>query len=218
MNKYLNRYEAGKMLAEQLKGYAKQKNMLVLALPRGGVPVAYEIAKALSLPLDVFIVRKLGVPGHEELAMGALASGNVTVFNEDVINSLQISKERIQEVIEAEGQELRRRELAYRGDAPFPSLTGKTILLVDDGIATGATMRAALKALRQSHPASIVIAVPVAEISTCKKMATIADKIVCPLQPVYFNAVGAWYEDFAQTEDKEVYSLLTNFNVRANTP
>jgi len=208
MNKFVDRHEAGKILAEQLKQYAKSDNTIVLALPRGGVPVAYEIAKILSLPLDVFIVRKLGVPGHEELAMGAIATGGITVFNDEIVHSLNIPKYAIDQVIQSEKQELQRRDLIYRDNRPFPSLEGKTIILVDDGIATGATMRAAIKALQQQKPANIVIAVPVAAFSTCEEMAKLVDKIVCPLMPHEFYAVGVWYENFSQTSDEEVFELL----------
>lgn len=210
MDKYLDRREAGRVLADQLKAYANQKDVIVLALPRGGVPVAYEIAKALHAPLDVFIVRKLGVPGHEELAMGALATGGVTVFNEDILQELRIPQQAIDRVIKDEEQELKRREHTYRDDKPLPEIKDKTVILVDDGIATGATMRAAIKALRELKPKSIVIAVPVAEVTTCEKMGKIADKIVCPLRPTFFYAVGAWYDNFAQTTDEEVSELLRN--------
>ncbi|MHB1946713.1 MAG: phosphoribosyltransferase [Gammaproteobacteria bacterium] len=211
MDKYLDRTEAGKILAEHLKAYANRADAIVLALPRGGVPVAYEIAQALNLPLDVYIVRKLGVPGHEELAMGALAMGGVTVFNEDIVRDLSIPKAMIDKVIKKEQDELSRRELAYRDNLPFPKLANKTVILVDDGIATGATIRAAVMALRQLNPASIVIAVPVAEKSTCEKMEKIADKVVCPLRPSLFYAVGAWYDHFDQTEDEEVHQLLKKY-------
>lgn len=212
MNKFIDRHEAGKVLAEQLKQYAKKDDTLVLALPRGGVPVAYEIAKILSLPLDVFIVRKLGVPGHEELAMGAIATGGITVFNDEIVHGLNIPKYAIDQVIQSEKQELQRRDSTYRNNKPFPSLEGKTIILVDDGIATGATMRAAIKALRQQNPASIIIAVPVAAFSTCEEMAKLVDKIVCPLMPHEFYAVGSWYENFFQTSDEEVFDLLKKIN------
>jgi putative phosphoribosyl transferase len=208
MDKFTNRREAGKTLAELLKNYAHKKDVIVLALPRGGVPVAYEIANALSVPLDVFIVRKLGVPGHEELAMGAIATGGTIIFNQDIIHQLNLTKNQIDQVIHSEQQELKRRNLKYRDDKPFPDLAGKTIILVDDGIATGATMRAAIQALHQKKPASIIVAVPVAEISTCKEMTSLVDNIICPLRPASFFAVGAWYENFSQTEDEEVYELL----------
>lgn len=208
MEKYIDRYEAGIILAEHLKDYANQENVVVLALPRGGVPVAYEIAKALSIPLDIFIVRKLGVPGHEELAMGAIASGGTIVFNESLMNQLNIEQTFIDSVLAAEQKELVRRELLYRGNRPFPNLLGKTIILVDDGIATGSTMLAAIKALHKLKPASIVIAVPVAAHSTCEELKTLVDKIVCPLRPINFYAVGLWYESFPQTSDDEVIELL----------
>lgn len=206
--KYLNRTEAGKLLSQQLLEYAHRSDVLVLALPRGGVPVAFEVANALKAPLDVFIVRKLGVPGHEELALGALAMGGETVFNDEVIQSLHISKQAIQQVIEAETTELNRRERKYRGSCPFPVLTNKTIILVDDGIATGATIHAAIQALRKHKPLSIVVAVPVAEYDTCQKIAQWVDKMVCPNPTRHFYAVGQWYDDFSQTTDEEVYHLL----------
>lgn len=208
MEKFIGRCEAGKILANKLKIYANRSDVLLLALPRGGVPVAYEIAESLSIPLDVFIVRKLGVPGHEELAMGAIAIGGTVVFNEEIVHQLHISKAVIDQIIKLEQDELNRREIKYRGNRPFPKLTGKTIILVDDGIATGATMKAAIQALRQLKPASIIIAVPVAGIETCEEMEKIADKVICPLKPQYFYAVGQWYQDFSQTSDEEVYELL----------
>lgn len=206
--KYLNRVEAGQTLAAELKEYADREDVIVLALPRGGVPVAFEIAKALRVPLDVFIVRKLGVPGHSELAMGALAMGGVSVFNEDIISQLNIPKEAIDEVIEDENEELKRRVDVYRENHVFPPLKDQTIILVDDGIATGATMRAAIKALRKLAPAKIIVAVPVADKGMCEKMQPLTDKLVCPMRPTQFYAVGAWYEDFSQTEDDEVRDLL----------
>lgn len=208
MNKFMDRHEAGKILADQLKQYAKKDTTIVLALPRGGVPVAYEIARQLSLPLDIFIVRKLGVPGHEELAMGAIATGDITVFNDDILQHLNIPKSAIEQVIQFEKKELRRRDSTYRENKPFPSLEGKTIILVDDGIATGATMRVAIKALQQKNPASIVIAVPVAAFSTYEELSRLVDKIFCPLIPHELYAVGSWYENFSQTSDKEVFELL----------
>lgn len=208
MERYKNRKEAGQVLADNLKTYANHEDVIVLALPRGGVPVAYEVAKQLKVPLDVFIVRKLGVPGHEELAMGALATGEAIVFNEEIVESLKVSPKAIEQVIEQESQELKRRELAYRGNRPFPNLKDKTVILVDDGIATGASIRAAIVALRRFKPKEIIIAVPVAEINTCKAIAKIADKVICPLKPEHFYAVGAWYEYFDQTSDAEVKELL----------
>jgi len=208
MDKFTDRYEAGRILATYLNDFAYLKDVIVLALPRGGVPVAYEIASALSLPLDVFIVRKLGVPGHEEYAVGAIASGGTVFFNESMMRELNLEQGAIDRVLKTEQKELIRREHLYRGNRPFPDLSGKTIILVDDGIATGATMYAAIEALRQYNPASIIIAVPVAAYSTCQGMANLVDKIVCPLQPIEFHAVGLWYADFSQTSDKEVIELL----------
>jgi putative phosphoribosyl transferase len=208
MERYQNRYAAGKTLADLLKSYANRKDVLVLGLPRGGVPVAYEIAKSLYLPLDVFIVRKLGVPGHEELAMGALAMGDTKVFNKEIMASLDISKEAIDDVIHMERKELQRREIAYRGHKTFPIIKNKTIILVDDGVATGASIKVAIKALRQLEPAAIVLAIPVAEANICKKLTSMVEKFVCPMQPINFYAVGQWYEDFSQTTDEEVYALL----------
>ncbi len=208
MQKYADRQEAGRVLAEHLKHYANRQHTIVLGLPRGGVPVAYEIAKALFLPLDVFIVRKLGVPGHEELALGAMASGGVTVFNEEIIRDLHISKTKIDHVIENEKKEIERREIKYRGSRPFPDLSKKTIILIDDGIATGATMRAAIASLKAKDVARLVVAVPVAAGDTCQQLTPLVDEFVCPLRPENFYAVGAWYEDFAQTSDDEVAVLM----------
>ena len=208
MDRYLNRESAGKILAQELDVYAKNPNTIVLALPRGGVPVAYEIAKALQAPLDVFVVRKLGVPGHEELAMGAIAMGGISILNENIIRDLQISPEAIKRVSQAEQKELERRVQAYRGKLPFPELKNRIVILVDDGIATGATIRAAVAALKKIGPAKLIVAVPVAEKSMCEKLTLLADQLLCPLCPLYFNAVGAWYDDFGQTSDEEVCSLL----------
>lgn len=208
MDKYIDRFDAGKVLTRYLKKYTKQDDVIILALPRGGVPVAYEIATALSLPLDVFIVRKLGVPGHEELAIGAIASGGIVIFNEPLMRQLNLDNESINLVLRSEQKELERREHFYRGDRPPHDLQGKTIILVDDGMATGSTMRAAIKALHQYKPASIIIAVPVAAADTCDEMESLVDEIICPLKPVNFYAVGLWYEDFPQTSDNEVINLL----------
>ena len=208
MEKFIDRYQAGIVLAKYLKNFVHQKNNIILALPRGGVPVAYRIATALSLPFDVFLVRKLGVPGHEELAMGAIASGGTVIFDEYLINQLHLDKTSINTVLKAEEKELVRRAHLYRGDRPFPDLKGKNIILVDDGIATGSTMRAAIKALNKYKPASIIVAVPVAAYATCEEMAALVEHIVCPLKPVNFYAVGLWYEDFSQTSDDEVIALL----------
>lgn len=212
MDKFIDRQDAGVILAEYLKEYAHQPNVIVLALPRGGVPVAYEIAEALSVPLDVFIVRKLGVPGYEELAMGAVASGGTMILNERLINQLNLDQASIDAVIQSEQKELMRREQLYRGNRPFPDLSGKTIILVDDGIATGSTMQAAVKALRKCKPTSIMIVVPVAAYETCEEMAKLVDKIICPLKPHHFHAVGLWYENFSQTSDSEVIEWLEKAN------
>lgn len=208
MDKFIDRQEAGRVLAKHLKDYANLKNVIVLALPRGGVPIGYEIAQALSLPLDIFVVRKLGIPGHEELAMGAIASGDSLIFNHTLTKELNIDEGSIQAVVEAEQQELLRRERLYRGNRVFPTLTGQTIILVDDGIATGASMQVAIASLRKHHPAAIVVAVPVAASETCEKMEKIADRIVCPLRPINFYAVGVWYGHFPQVSDEEVLHLL----------
>lgn len=215
MERYINRQQAGQYLAQYLQSYARRKDVIVLALPRGGVPVGYEIAKELHVALDVFIVRKIGVPGHSELAMGAIAMGGAKVFNDEIISGLQISNEEIETVIQKEQQELKRREIAYRGDHTFPSVKDKVVILVDDGIATGATMRAAILALRQMHVAKLIVAVPVAAKDICSTLSMMegVDEFVCPLQPALFYAVGAWYDDFSQTEDEEVYSLLKNAKV-----
>lgn len=212
MDKFIDRKAAGISLAGLLKEYANLSNAIVLALPRGGVPVAYELAMALSIPLDVFIVRKLGVPGYEELAMGALAMGGSVIFNAPLINQLNIDQASIHAVLESEQKELERREHLYRGNRPFPELLGKTIILVDDGIATGSTMQAAVQALRKHKPNSIIIAVPVAALATCEEMAKLVDKIICPLKPINFHAVGLWYENFSQTSDSEVIELLEKAN------
>lgn len=208
MDKYLDRYHAGEVLAAELVKYANNENVIVLALPRGGVPVASVIAEKLKAPLDVFIVRKLGVPTHEELAFGAIASDGTTVFNQSVLDQIQLPQNLQNEVIAKEQEELKRRNLKYRGNKPFPDLENKIVILVDDGIATGATMRAALNAIRKSQPEKIIIAVPVSAKETIDEFRTITDEVVCPLTPTYFYAVGAWYETFEQTEDEEVFKLL----------
>jgi putative phosphoribosyl transferase len=208
MIRFKNRSEAGRFLAEQLSAYANRPDTLVLALPRGGVPVAYEVAKALGAPLDVFQVRKLGLPGHEELAMGAIATGGVRVRNPEVVEYLRIPDEVIDEVTARERQELERRERLYREGRPALSPRGRVVILVDDGLATGSTMLAAVLALRQQQPASIVVAVPVAAKQTCEELRTVADEVVCAVTPDPFYAVGLWYEDFSQTTDEEVRELL----------
>jgi putative phosphoribosyl transferase len=205
---FRDRTEAGQILAAELTPYTNRPDVLVLALPRGGVPVAYEVARALHAPLDVFLVRKLGVPGREELAMGAIASGGVRVVNEDVVRELEISEDAIAIVAAEERRELARREGAYRGGRPLLDVRGHTVILVDDGLATGSTMRAAIAALRKQRPARIVVAVPVAAPDTCAEFQAEADEVVCAYTPQPFYAVGRWYEDFTQTTDDEVHDLL----------
>lgn len=207
-SKYPDRRAAGQVLAERLSHCAHLPGALVLALPRGGVPVAHEVARELGLPLDVFIVRKLGVPGHEELAMGAIASGGVRVLNRQVIDDLGLPDEAIEAVTADELNELQRRERLYRTHRPSPDLRGRTVILVDDGLATGSTMRAAVAAVREQAAARVIVAVPVAPPDTCDMLAGQADEVICPLRPHNFEAVGQWYEDFAQTTDEEVRTLL----------
>jgi putative phosphoribosyl transferase len=206
--RFRDRTEAGRRLAERLTAYADRPDVLVLALPRGGVPVAYEVARALRAPLDVFLVRKLGVPGYEELAMGAVATGGVRVLNDQIVAGLRIPDHVIEAVAEAEQQELARRERVYRGDRPPPDVRHRTVILVDDGLATGATMQAAIKALRALPPARIVVAVPTGSPETCEQLKAQADDVICAITPEPFHAVGLWYEDFTQTTDEEVRDLL----------
>ena len=208
VTRFRDRPDAGRVLAELLAGYRGHPNVLVLALPRGGVPVARVVADALSAPLDVFIVRKLGMPGHAELAMGAIASGGVTVLNDAILSAHPVDPAAMDRVVEAEGEELRRRERAYRGDKPPPDLMDKTVIVVDDGAATGATMRAALTAIARSAPARLMAAVPVAPVSVCAELAMLADEVVCASSPADFSAVGAHYDTFGQTSDGEVCALL----------
>ncbi len=203
-----DRHDAGRRLAAKLQRYVGRPGLLVLALPRGGVPVAYEVAMALDAPLDVFVVRKLGVPGQEELAMGAIASGGMRVLNEDVITQMRIPAWEIERAAMHELRELERREAEYRGELPPPQVRGKTVILVDDGFATGATMRAAVFALRRLGPARLVVAVPVGAAETCHDFCEIADDVVCATEPAPFRSVGNWYQNFDQTTDEEVRELL----------
>ncbi|HAT8859911.1 TPA: phosphoribosyltransferase [Legionella pneumophila subsp. pneumophila] len=208
MDRFQDRYQAGQLLGEKLKHYANRNDVLVLALPRGGVPVAAMISEAINAPLDLMIVRKLGVPGHEELAFGALAINKIKVYNEELLQYLQLSQKDINQVLSQEENELARRNRAYRGDKPFPDLKNKIVILVDDGIATGASMRAAVLALRKESPKKIIVAVPVAPEDMNEIMKSVADEYLCLISPMSFNAVGLWYEDFSQTEDEEVLYLL----------
>jgi len=205
---FTDRRHAGRVLASRLTKYAGRNDVIVLALPRGGVPVASEVASALSAPMDVFLVRKLGTPGHRELAMGAIASGGVRVVNEDVVQWYGISEAAIDRIAREEQEELERRERAYRDDRPAPDLTHKIVVLIDDGLATGSTMRAAVKAVRARHPARVVIAVPVGAPQTCAELAVSADEVICARMPEPFSAVGQWYLNFEQTDDAEVRELL----------
>ncbi|MFL5383135.1 MAG: phosphoribosyltransferase [Longimicrobiaceae bacterium] len=205
--RFRDRVHAGRRLAAELAPYAARPNLLVLALPRGGVPVGFEVAEALDAPLDVFLVRKLGVPGHEELAMGAIASGGIRVLN-SMVETLGIPTHRVDAVAEREQRELERRERSYRGDRPEPEIAGRTVILVDDGLATGSTMRAAVAALRSQHPERLVVAVPVAPQETCDALREEVDDMVCAVTPEPFHAVGLWYHDFSQTTDEEVHDLL----------
>ena len=203
-----DRREAGRALASKLSKYARRRDVIVLALPRGGVPVAYEVARALEAPLDVFLVRKLGIPGHEELAMGAVATGGVRVLNVPLVRSLGIPESVVESITSKELQELERRERLYRSRRPPVDAHGKTVILVDDGLATGATMVAAIQALRNLAPKRIVAAVPVAARDTCEQLGSVADEVVCAVTPEPFHAVGLWYEDFTPTSDDEVRELL----------
>ncbi|EKU96448.1 putative phosphoribosyltransferase [Leptolyngbya sp. PCC 7375] len=206
--RFRDRTHAGKKLATQLTAYANRSDVLVLGLPRGGVPVAYEVAKALNIPLDICLVRKLGVPGDKELAMGAIASGGVRVLNYDIISQLAISDKTLEHIAARELRELQRRDRVYRGDRPQPEICDRTILLIDDGLATGATMQAAIKVLQQQHPKGIIVAVPVAPLSRCQALEADVDRIVCLATPEPFYAIGLWYKNFAQTTDEQVRHLL----------
>lgn len=205
---FRDRRHAGQVLTESLLHYAGRDDVIVLALPRGGVPVGFEVAKKLGAPLDVFIVRKLGSPGHEELAMGAIASGGILVLNDDVVRSLRVSRQEIEQAAARELLELERRERLFRGDRAAPNLEGRVVILVDDGLATGSTMRAAVAAVRTQKPSRIVVAVPTGAPETCEEFRQDVDEVVCPSTPDYFRAVGLWYDDFTQTEDSEVRSIL----------
>lgn len=205
---FRDRAEAGRVLAAKLEKYAGRTDVIVLGLPRGGVPVAYEVAQQLGVPLDVFIVRKLGVPGFEELAAGAIASGGVRVLNDDVVRALPHADAIIESITARETAELERREQSYRDGRPAPELRDRTVILVDDGLATGATMRAAVAALRQRGAAKIVVAVPVGAPETCRELEQLVDETVCAITPEFFQAVGQYYQDFSQTTDDEVRELL----------
>ena len=204
---FSDRREAGRELATLLPP-VRADEVVVLALPRGGVPVAYEIARALGAPLDVFLVRKLGTPGHPELAMGAIASGGIRVLNDEVVQYLNIAPELIDAVAEREQAELERREAAYRRGGPMPTLRNRTVILVDDGLATGSTMKAAVEAVKQQQPARVIVAVPVGASDTCRALGNFADEVICARMPSPFSAVGQWYRDFSQTTDDEVTDLL----------
>jgi predicted phosphoribosyltransferase len=207
-SRYKDRRHAGRFLAQHLTAYAGRSDVLVLALPRGGVPVAFEVAMALGAPLDVFLVRKLGAPGHEELAMGAIAAGGIVLFNQDVIEAYGVDRATLHEVIKREHMELTRREHLYRGDTRALAVAGQTVILIDDGLATGSTMRVAVAALRRQEPKAIVVGVPVSSPETCEALGPEVDDIVCAVTPEPFHAVGSWYQDFSQTSDEEVRDLL----------
>jgi predicted phosphoribosyltransferase len=213
---FADRREAGTVLADRLKQLAARNDVVVLALPRGGVPVGYEVARVLGAPLDVFVVRKLGLPGHPELAMGAIASGDIRVLNEDVLELYPVPKAAIDAVTQTERLELARRERAYRDGRPLVPIEGRTVVLVDDGLATGSTMRAAVLAVGRLRPARVVVAVPVGAWETCHALREVADEVVCAFTPEPFRAVGLWYADFSQTTDDEVRQLLSHANGATN--
>jgi predicted phosphoribosyltransferase len=215
---FTDRHEAGVVLAAQLQQYAGRSDVVVLALPRGGVPVGYELTRALGAPLDVFVVRKLGLPGHPELAMGAIASGGVGVLNDDVLRSIAVPQTAIDAVTRTEQVELERRERAYRHGRPPVPIDGRVVILVDDGLATGSTMKAAVMAVRRLHPARVVVAVPVGAWETCHELRELADEVVCAFTPEPFRAVGLWYADFSQTTDAEVRELLALAAPKDETP
>ena len=205
---FADRRDAGRKLAKKFAAYANRSDVLVLALPRGGVPVAYEVASALHAPLDIFIVRKLGLPGHEELAMGAIATGGALVINQDVVRTFNVPQGLIEAVAKKELKELERRERVFRGDRPMREIGGKTVILIDDGLATGASMHAAILGIRSKQPARIVAAVPTAALETCEAFKQKVDEMICATTPEPFYGVSRWYEDFSQTSDEEVQSLL----------
>lgn len=208
LERFRDRFHAGSELARQLQDHAGRKDVVVLGLARGGVPVAYQVAEELKLPLDVFIVRKLGVPGREELAMGAIASGGIRVINEDIVGSLAVPEEDVARVAAQEQEVLEKRQRTYRGGRAMPDLRGKRVIVVDDGVATGASMKAAVQALRQQEPERVVVAVPVGAPSTCQELEELADELVCVRTPTNLGGIGAWYQDFSQTPDEEVQELL----------
>jgi putative phosphoribosyl transferase len=212
VEKFKNRTHAGKLLAAHLTAYANHPNLLILGLPRGGVPVAFEVAKALHAPLDIFLVRKLGVPYRQELAMGAIAPGDVMAIDEDIVKWLGISKQTITTVADREKRELDRRDRLYRGDRPTPQIRDRTVILVDDGIATGSTLRAAIAAIKPQQPHEIIVAIPVAPPIVYQKLQAEVDEVACVLLPKSLSAIGQWYEDFSQTTDEEVRRLLAQAN------
>ena len=205
---FQDRTEAGRILADRLAAYANYPDAIVLALPRGGVPVAFEVAETLNLPLDIFVVRKLGLPGHEEFAIGAIASGGARVLNQDLIRQLSLSDEIIEHIVAREQRELERRERIYRGQRPVLDVRDRIIIIVDDGLATGSSMRAAIAALRQKRPAKLIVAVPVGARVMCSELEVLADEAICLETPENFSAVGLWYKDFSQVTDEEVIDLL----------
>jgi putative phosphoribosyl transferase len=207
--RFPDRRSAGRFLADKLEQYANRRDVLILALPRGGVPVGVEVARALNVPLDIFLVRKLGVPGHPELAMGAIASGGIRVLSQDLIDELGIPPTLVEEVAAREHVELQRRDRLYRRDRPTPGIKNRVVILVDDGLATGSTMEAAVSALRQQGPAKIVVAAPVGADETCQRIRSVADDVVCAVAPQSFLAVGMWYERFDQVSDDEVIEMLS---------
>ena len=206
--RFRDRLHAGRELARLLEPYAQRPDVIVLGLPRGGVPVAAEVARTLGVPFDVFMVRKLGVPGHEELGFGAIAQGGVQVLNDRLIGDLALPRPVVERVAAREQVELERRDALYRGGRPFPVIRDRVVILIDDGLATGATMEAAVTALRRLQPARVIVAVPVGARETCDRLAAIADAVICAATPDPFDAVGLWYEDFSQTTDEEVRALL----------